>query len=308
MADSLQVVQPRTYSGAFQNYIHEYQNLDRASTNAQLTFCVLQFKIGLIVSHVANGAEFGDRSVEVFAEAIHRSRAYVYERKKLAEHPLWQFDVSKFAAWLDDQAFMVTWSRIRDEIHVSKTPPPPISETVDSWVKQKMYALEDLARKTEERREELQGYLNEYAVSDDVARQAEGVILIAGEKPFDSDPRLAPKHMRIESEEYLEFVRSLKCPHCGGKAEPEHPKTRGAGGSDVLAIPECRTLHDYRHQHGIRAAEAEFGVSYLAMIIDTQHRFITGQGANLPKELLRKEPGRGAVVVTAAPTVPSVPL
>jgi hypothetical protein len=47
----------------------------------------------------------------------------------------------------------------------------------------------------------------------------------------------------VDGKEYLDFIRQNPCIVCGRRAEPHHMKTRGAGGSDFLAVPLCREHH-----------------------------------------------------------------
>lgn len=61
-----------------------------------------------------------------------------------------------------------------------------------------------------------------------------------------------PKVKRYLNEDYLNYIREQKCLECGNNAEPHHWKTRGAGGSDLLAIPLCRRHHVEIGQIGSR--------------------------------------------------------
>jgi hypothetical protein len=48
------------------------------------------------------------------------------------------------------------------------------------------------------------------------------------------------------------LCRELACSACGLRVptEPDHVRTRGAGGRDEDTVPLCRTCHDYRHANG----------------------------------------------------------
>ena len=64
-----------------------------------------------------------------------------------------------------------------------------------------------------------------------------------------------PKPKRFESENYLDFIRSLPCAVHGdkcrkytkGRCDPHHLRTVKAGGDDTDAIPLCRLLHTEVH-------------------------------------------------------------
>ena len=59
-----------------------------------------------------------------------------------------------------------------------------------------------------------------------------------------------PKKKRIKNPEYLQFVREHGCAICGQYANPHHLITRGAGGSDYMAIPLCDPHHIEIHRIG----------------------------------------------------------
>lgn len=49
-----------------------------------------------------------------------------------------------------------------------------------------------------------------------------------------------------------ELCRALRCCVCGfpPPSDPEHVRTRGAGGKDRDTVPLCRSCHDLRHAKG----------------------------------------------------------
>lgn len=64
-----------------------------------------------------------------------------------------------------------------------------------------------------------------------------------------------------DGETYLKFVRSLPCLVCLKKPDPHHIKTRGAGGSDFLAVNLCRKHHGEIEQIGILRFERKHGIN-----------------------------------------------
>ena len=65
------------------------------------------------------------------------------------------------------------------------------------------------------------------------------------------------KPERIESEEYLEWVRNRPCLiHQTVPSDPHHLKTVGSGGSDYTAVPFCRACHDTYHRKGLNFFES----------------------------------------------------
>lgn len=66
---------------------------------------------------------------------------------------------------------------------------------------------------------------------------------------------MGPK--RFKSKENLNLVRNQPCLACKkrGPSDPDHIRSRGAGGDDSLSnlMPLCRTCHVTRHAIGIQS-------------------------------------------------------
>lgn len=62
--------------------------------------------------------------------------------------------------------------------------------------------------------------------------------------------------MRIKSEDNLEYIRRRPCMVCGAPppSDPDHLRSRGAGGGDELSnlLALCRKHHVERHRSGIK--------------------------------------------------------
>jgi hypothetical protein len=71
-----------------------------------------------------------------------------------------------------------------------------------------------------------------------------------------------PKPTRQTDEGFLDFVRGTRCASCGAPApsDPNHLRTRGAGGSDYTAVAQCRPCHQKWHQLGPRKFREVTGV------------------------------------------------
>jgi len=71
-----------------------------------------------------------------------------------------------------------------------------------------------------------------------------------------------PKEKRLESEEYLDFIRTLPCViiGCRREATPHHLRTVGAGASDYEAIPIC-VFHHRECQGRNRSFEETRGIN-----------------------------------------------
>lgn len=57
----------------------------------------------------------------------------------------------------------------------------------------------------------------------------------------------------MKSPEYLDYIRTLPCCHCGAAAEPHHviggkSGTMGGKASDLHAVPLCREDHNEVHK------------------------------------------------------------
>jgi len=57
---------------------------------------------------------------------------------------------------------------------------------------------------------------------------------------------------RTTDEDFLEYTRQQKCAVCLDRPpnDPHHLTSRGAGGSDLTAIPLCRDCHRRYHDIG----------------------------------------------------------
>ena len=79
--------------------------------------------------------------------------------------------------------------------------------------------------------------------------------------------------MKLES--YLNFLRSHVCIVCAhSETEPHHVSTRGAGGSDLLAVPLCRRHHMEVHQIGTETFEQEYDFEFRDAHIELLQDFI----------------------------------
>lgn len=71
------------------------------------------------------------------------------------------------------------------------------------------------------------------------------------------DPSKFSKKKALRNEKNLERIRKEPCIACSlkGPNDPDHLRTRGAGGGDELSnlIPLCRLCHIERHRIGLRS-------------------------------------------------------
>ena len=83
-----------------------------------------------------------------------------------------------------------------------------------------------------------------------------------------SAPILAfPKPSRLKSPAYLAWIKAQQCLICTLKAEPQHTKTRAAGGSDYRALPFCRRHHQQCHNLGVVSFQKKFSIDFQEEII-----------------------------------------
>lgn len=87
-------------------------------------------------------------------------------------------------------------------------------------------------------------------VSGDTREEIAGVIHKLQEVL--SEPTFLPTAKVDRDSGYLNYVRTLPCVVCGGRAEPHHVEGGGVAlkGSDYLTIPLCRKHHDAYHSEG----------------------------------------------------------
>jgi hypothetical protein len=88
-------------------------------------------------------------------------------------------------------------------------------------------------------------------------------------------PLLIPKPKRFESAAYLAFIRSLPCTACDYPVtEAHHLKTRGAGGSDLTAIPLCRQHHTQIHTEGTVTAMDKWWRDPVALRLSLLEKYV----------------------------------
>jgi len=80
-------------------------------------------------------------------------------------------------------------------------------------------------------------------------------------------PRLS-KPQRYVNEAYLNYVRQNRCVVCKTRpVDAHHVQTRGAGGSDLTAVPLCRIHHDGIHRMGVMTFQTHFKIN----LFEIQH-------------------------------------
>jgi 5-methylcytosine-specific restriction endonuclease McrA len=70
-----------------------------------------------------------------------------------------------------------------------------------------------------------------------------------------------PKPERYSNEKNLQKIRELPCAVCSSTpADPDHVRTKGAGGGDNLSnlCPLCRDCHIKRHSIGAKAFYTQY--------------------------------------------------
>ena len=93
--------------------------------------------------------------------------------------------------------------------------------------------------------------------------------------------------MTPRSEEYLKFIRTLPCCVCGAAAEPHHAgrSYKGLKSSDYSCVPLCRQDHRELHHIGVLTFQKKHGVSMATEIAYALHRYVSGEGLELPASL-----------------------
>lgn len=79
--------------------------------------------------------------------------------------------------------------------------------------------------------------------------------------------KLSPKQIREIDEGYLEYIKQQPCLITGQKAEPHHTVSRGAGGSDYLAIPLNREKHTECEMIGKNTFQEKYNLNFNKEII-----------------------------------------
>lgn len=84
------------------------------------------------------------------------------------------------------------------------------------------------------------------------------------------------KPKRYENEAYLAFIRQQPCHICRapGTNHPHHVETRGAGGSDLRAIPLCPLHHQEIHVVGVQTFAMKYRLEYIEVWAGLWEKFI----------------------------------
>lgn len=82
---------------------------------------------------------------------------------------------------------------------------------------------------------------------------------------------------RETDEGFLEYTRQKKCAVCLSPApnDPHHLTSRGAGGSDLTAIPLCRDCHREYHAVGQKHFEKRHNVTLWKQAHRHLRRYLT---------------------------------
>ncbi len=76
---------------------------------------------------------------------------------------------------------------------------------------------------------------------------------------------------------YLKHLRQQSCAVCGVlEVEPHHAKTRGAGGSDLDAVPLCRHHHREFHQIGQGSFQEKYQFDFRDVQLTHLKNYIEG--------------------------------
>lgn len=85
------------------------------------------------------------------------------------------------------------------------------------------------------------------------------------------------KPKRETNKAYLDFIRGQPCCVCFMRpVEAHHIDTRGAGGSDLTAVPLCRRHHVEWHQLGKATSEDKWGLEWSQIIESLNKEFEDG--------------------------------
>jgi hypothetical protein len=82
---------------------------------------------------------------------------------------------------------------------------------------------------------------------------------------------------RVTDEGFLEYTRQQKCAVCLSPApnDPHHLTSRGAGGSDLTAIPLCRDCHRRYHDLGHEAFQSHRSIDLWKQAHRHLRRYLT---------------------------------
>lgn len=219
---------------------------------------------------------YGESVIKEMARQAHGMHfSTLYKAKQFAEHPRFRKSRARLEQWMtekEEEKGRITWSYCRN--WAAKQLPEKEEEAEESLEEQKdrllkkaeqeERAADDLDQEADDLEEEVQRRNNPVP---DAVHEARGVA--ERKRQVAEDLRRQVQRLkvegsgRIESEKYLDHVRSYPCLVCGQQGvDAHHVETGGTGtkGSDLFTIPLCREHHNELHQYGPTYIQQEYGV------------------------------------------------
>jgi hypothetical protein len=260
----------------------------------------LRFCQGVLVGHMMDmprGDHYGEGLMNELANYTLVGVSTLYKARKVAEHPEFRGSLSRFQAWAaereKEKGGRLTWSYV---INWTQKHLPEGEEEAQDELKEQTNSLLEKARREEERAQDLETEAEDLraevkrhndqsskARAEEVATQAEGVAAKTREVAEDLRKQAGGMEVkgvgRIESEAYLDHVRSHPCVACQKpEADAHHIVTGGTGtkGHDLLTIPLCREHHNQWHDRGKHTFCREYDIRPFQETTYLLMAFITG--------------------------------
>jgi len=251
---------------------------------------LVRFRIGRVVSHVTESAEYGDGAVQKLAAKMIKSDSYLYQSRRFYE----AHDGSEQAckAWLDEveqEKGRVTWGYCKQWAK-KQLSGDDYNEDQDK-VEQEITRLERRAQRLDQDAQELEEQVHEANVDEDAKAEALGVAArarqVAEETRHKAETMELEDYERVEDEEYREWIRSQPCivrDRTGDDVDPHHAIEGGQGSkaSDYTCLPLCHDLHEELHGPNMSREKFEdkHNVDIWQEIADHITRFFTGRPIN----------------------------
>lgn len=235
---------------------------------------VLRFKQGRLAEHMMDmprGDHYGKGLMKELARYAGVNRRTLYKARELARHPQFSGSLAKLKAWMErkeKEKGHMSWRYVRNWTNKHL---PEDKEEAENKLEDEIGKLREKAKEEEQSAEDLEGAAQDLEeevrrrnVEASGAEMAEGAAAEARgvaykKREVAEDLRLQAERLqvkgagRIESEAYLDHVRSYPCVACRKpEADAHHIVTGGTGtkAHDLLTIPLCREHHNRWHDKG----------------------------------------------------------
>lgn len=218
---------------------------------------VLRWRWGVELANVKT--RYGDSFIRSLAEDTNWYKSSLYDYRALGKAFDTEEDLKAYWDQCERRGIKMNLTKLLRGVTAASTQRPDLHGGKAQVVDDLMREVETLGIKLEKLRE----FTDAPELSLDKKREILGVLQKAEEVM--SEPSQKSFQTTIgQSEDYLDYIRSLPCRICDfNPVDPHHVETGGVGmkGSDFTAIPLCRKHHDELHSGGKETFQKLHGIT-----------------------------------------------